>query len=191
MSFRSSSFAALIALAAGCATAAESPATAGSAVPASALAAGAVANPQFQISPVDDAWRAGLPRNADAATQAYLDRLAPGVVARANAYFEGGYWLQLWNFLLGLAVALALLGRRRSARVRDWAQRVGRKGFVGDAIYGGFFSVAGWLLSLPLTIYQGYFREHAYGMATQTFGPWFVEQLLALAHGNSTKHARS
>ena len=43
------------------------------------------------------------------------------------------------------------------------------------AIYGGFFSVAGWLLSLPLTIYQSYFRERAYGMATQTFGPWFGE----------------
>ena len=173
--------AALIALAAGCAGAAESPTTAGVAVPASASAADAVANPQFQISPVDDAWRASLPRDADAATQAYMDRLAPAVVARADAYFEGGYWLQLWNFLLGLAVALVLLGRRRSARVRDWAQRVGRKGFVRDAIYGGCFSVAGWLLSLPLTIYQGYFREHAYGMATQTFGPWFVEQLQALA----------
>ena len=41
--------------------------------------------------------------------------------------------------------------------------------------------LAGWLLSLPLTVYQGYFREHAYGMATQTFGPWFGEQLIGLA----------
>jgi predicted alpha/beta superfamily hydrolase len=62
--------------------------------------------------------------------------------------------------------------------VRDWAQRVVHKAFVRDALYGGFFAVAGWLLSLPLTSYQGYFREHAYGMATQTFGSWFVEQLI-------------
>ena len=47
--------------------------------------------------------------------------------------------------------------------------------------YGALFSIAGWLLSLPLTIYHGYFRERAYGMATQTFLPWFGEQLLALA----------
>jgi STE24 endopeptidase len=178
MTFKSSSVAALVALTVGCASAAES--TAASAA-ASAAAAAPVSNPQFHIGPVDDTWRAKLPRSADAATQAYMDRLSPDVVARANSYFEGGYWLQLWNFLLGLAISVALLSGRRSARVRDWAQRVGRKGLLRDAIYGGFFSVAGWLLSLPLTIYQSYFREHAYGMATQTFGPWFGEQLLALA----------
>jgi STE24 endopeptidase len=171
---------ALIALAMGGATAAE-PAVAATA--AASAPAALVSNPQFHILAVDDAWRSSLPRNADAATQAYMDRLPPDVVARSNGYFEGSYWLQLWNFLLGLAISLVLLGGRRSARVRDWAQRVGRKAFVRDAIYGGFFSVAGWLLSLPLTIYQGYVREHAYGMATQTFGPWFAEQLIGLAVG--------
>lgn len=180
MIFKRSIVAALIALTVGCASAAGSTA-APTAAAASAAAAAPVSNPQFHIGPVDDAWRAKLPRDADAATQAYMDRLPPDVVARANSYFEGGYWLQLWNFLLGLAISVALLGGRRSARVRDWAQRVGRKGLLRDAIYGGFFAMAGWLLALPLTIYQGYFREHAYGMATQTFGPWFGEQLLALA----------
>jgi STE24 endopeptidase len=140
-----------------------------------------VSNPQFHVRPVDEAWRTSLPRDADAATQSYLDRLPPEVVARSNAYFEGGYWLQLWNFLVGLAISAALLGGRRSAAVRDWAQRVGRRAFFRDAIYGAFYAVAGWVLSLPLAIYQGYVREHAYGMATQTFGPWFGEQLIALA----------
>jgi STE24 endopeptidase len=139
-----------------------------------------VSNPQFNIRPVNDAWRTSLPRNADEATKAYMDRLPTEVVVRANAYFEGGYWLQLWNFLLGLAISLVLLGQQRSARVRDWAQRVGRNKLMGDSIYGGFFALSSWLLSLPLTIYQGYFREHAYGMATQTFGPWFYEQLISL-----------
>ena len=109
-----------------------------------------------------------------------MDRLPPDVVARADAYFEGGYWLQLWNFLLGLAVSLLVLGNRRSARLRDWAARMGRKAFFRDAIYGAAFSVIGWVLTLPLVIYQGYFREHAYAMATQSFGPWFAEQLVAL-----------
>jgi len=137
-------------------------------------------NPQFHISPVDDAWRAGLPRDAAAATRAYLDRLPPEVVARSNAYFEGGYWLQLWNFLLWLAIAAVLLAGGRSARLRGWAQRVGRVSFLRDAIYGACFSVAVFVLGLPLTIYQGFVREHQYGMATQTFGPWFAEQLIGL-----------
>jgi STE24 endopeptidase len=148
---------------------------------ASAPVAGTVSNAQFHIQPVDDAWRASLPRDADAATQAYMDRLPKDVVARADAYFEGGYRLQLWNFLLGLLISAIVLGGRRSARIRDWAQRVGRKAFFRDAIYGAVFSVIGFVLSLPLTVYQGYLREHAYGMATQTFGPWFGEQMVAFA----------
>jgi STE24 endopeptidase len=147
---------------------------------AGAARAGSPASAQFRVRPVDDAWRAGLSRDPDAATQAYLDRLPADVVARSNAYFEGGYWLQLWNFLLGLAIAMFLLSGRRSARLRDWAQRVGRKAWIRDAIFGALYAVAAWLLSLPLTIYQGYVREHEYAMATQTFGPWFAEQLIAL-----------
>jgi len=137
--------------------------------------------PQFRIRAVDAGWTATLPRDAQSATQAYLDRLPADVVARSNAYFEGGYWLQLWNFLLGLAIALWLLAGRRSARLRDWAQRVGRKPLLRDAIFGALYAAAAWLLSLPLTVYQGYFREHQYAMATQTFGPWFTEQLVGLA----------
>ena len=64
------------------------------------------------------------------------------MVARSNAYFEGGYWLQLWNFLLGLAIVVLLLSGQRSARVRDWAQRVGRKAFLRDGLYGAFYTVA-------------------------------------------------
>ena len=169
-----------------CANAAEpaSPTGAGASTAASAArgaAADATTRPQFRIRPVDESWRASLPRTAGAATQAYLDRLPVDVVTRSNDYFEGGYWLQLWNFLLGLAVGLFLLAGRRAARMRDWAQRVGRKPFPRDALFGALYAVAAWLLSLPLTIYQGYFREHQYAMATQSFGPWFTEQLTGLA----------
>jgi STE24 endopeptidase len=133
------------------------------------------------IRPVDDAWRAALPLDATAATQAYLDRLSPEAVARSNAYYEGGYWLRLWNWLAGIAVALALLATRPSTAVRDWAARRLRWPPLRDAAYGAFYVAAGWLLVLPLTVYEGFFREHAYGMATQGFGAWFGEQLVSLA----------
>jgi STE24 endopeptidase len=151
--------------------------TAACCVPAAAAGA---ASPQFHVAAVDDAWRAALPRDADAATQAYLQRLPPETVARANAYFEGGYWLKLWNFLLTLAICAVLLGGRRAARVRDWARRTGRRPFLRDAIFGVYFPVASFVLGLPLTIYEGFLREHRYGLATQTFGPWFGEQLIGL-----------
>jgi STE24 endopeptidase len=136
--------------------------------------------PQFHVAPADDAWRAALPRDADAATQAYLDRLPADVVARANAYAEGGYWLQLWNFLALLAVCAVVLGGGRSARVRDFTQRIGRRAFVRDGLYGAYFAIASFVLGLPLVIYQGFVREHQYGMSTQGFGAWFFEQLVGL-----------
>lgn len=132
------------------------------------------------IRPVDDAWRAALPLDAHAATQAYLDRLSPEAVARSNAYYEGGYWLRLWNGLAGIAVALLLLATRPSTALRDWAARKLRWAPLRDAAYGAAYVAVGWLLTLPLTVYEGFVREHAYGMATQTFGAWFGEQLVGL-----------
>jgi STE24 endopeptidase len=62
---------------------------------AAVLAMPAAGAAGFHIRPVDNAWRAALPRDAQAATQAYLDRLPADVFARSNACFAGGYWLQI------------------------------------------------------------------------------------------------
>jgi STE24 endopeptidase len=134
----------------------------------------------FRIRAADDTWRASLPRDAKAATQAYLDRLPAPSVQRSNDYFEGGYWLQLWDFLVGLAFAALVLHGARSARVCDWAQRIGRRAFLRDALYGAAYALAGWVFSLPLTVYQGFVREHRYGMATQQLPAWLGDQLAAL-----------
>ena len=118
--------------------------------------------PPLHIAPVDDAWRAALPRDAKLATQAYLDRLPKEAVMRSNDYDEGGYWLQLWEFLLGLAIAALMLHGGRSARVRDWAQRVARHALLRDGLYGGVYGLVTGLLLLPLNFYRSYWREHGY-----------------------------
>src|SRR5205807_1958111 len=58
-----------------------------------------------------------------AATRAYLDQLPAEQRARSDAYFEGGYWLQLWTFLWTAAVFILLLQTGLSARMRDLARR--------------------------------------------------------------------
>src|SRR6476659_6650405 len=52
------------------------------------------------------------------ATRAWLDTVPPDKRARSDAYFEGGYWLILWNFLVNTAIAIFLLTSRISARLR-------------------------------------------------------------------------
>src|ERR1039458_3697149 len=37
--------------------------------------------------------------SVEAATDAYMARIPASARARSNAYFEGGYWLILWDFL--------------------------------------------------------------------------------------------
>ena len=61
-----------------------------------------------------------------AATRAWLETVPAEKLARSDAYFEGGYWLILWNFLVGAAISLLLLGSGLSARLRDFAERITR-----------------------------------------------------------------
>src|SRR6266705_3821658 len=61
-----------------------------------------------------------------AATDAYLATVPPDKKARSDAYFEGGYWLVLWDFLTSAAVYVLLLAAGWSARMRDLSERITR-----------------------------------------------------------------
>jgi Zn-dependent protease with chaperone function len=116
-----------------------------------------------------------------AATRAWLETVPADKRARSDAYFEGGYWLLLWEFLLSAAISIFLLGSRISARLRDFAERSTSIKALQVMLYSVGFILLSGVLSFPLTVYEGFIREHQYGMATQTFGPWFGEQLIGLA----------
>lgn len=107
-----------------------------------------------------------------AATSKYLARVNGAARARSDAYFEGGTWLQLLDLVYALAISGLLLGLRISANLRDWlADRIrGRvsQTIVFSALYVVIVSVA----TLPLSFYEGYLREHAYGLSNQTVLQW-------------------
>jgi STE24 endopeptidase len=126
------------------------------------------------------AAQAGPNFNAEAATEAYLDSLGAGRRAKSDSYFEGGYWLILWDFLYGGAVLLVLLETGWSARFRDLAERVTRRKPLVNWITWAQFSVATFALGLPLSVYEGFIREKQYGLMNQTFPAWFVDQLKLL-----------
>jgi STE24 endopeptidase len=119
--------------------------------------------------------------DVDAATEAYLAEMPASAQARSNAYFEGGYWLILWDFLYGVVVALILLNFRWSAGMRNVAERITRFRWLQTFIYWVEYLVLTTLLTAPIAIYEGYIREHQYGLATQTFGPWLGDQMKGLA----------
>lgn len=133
--------------------------------PALQIPAAAAASPSF------DAGRA---------TEAYLATVPPDKKARSDAYFEGGYWLQLWNVLYSVALFWALLTFGWSAAMRDRAERLIRWKWLQTAAYWCQFVLVTSVASFPLTVYSDFYREHQYGLATQTFWPWMGDQLKGL-----------
>src|SRR6266849_9259395 len=132
------------------------------------------------IIPMPPEAQASSHFNAEAATNAYLEAMPAQARARADAYFEGGYWLMLWDFLAGAIVAILLLNLRWSARMRDLAERVTRFKPVHTFVYWCEYLLVTAILTLPLAVYESYSREHKYGLATQTFGPWMSDQFKML-----------
>jgi len=125
--------------------------------------------------------------DVDAATAAYLGRLSPEARARSDAYFEGGYWLGLLDAVLSVAVSLLLLQTGLSRRIRDWTERRTRMRPLQTALYWSVYLALTTAVLLPVSAYEGFFREHACGLSNQTLPDWLTDQakgfLLSLVFG--------
>src|SRR5260370_2034910 len=109
-----------------------------------------------------------------------MAQLSPAARARSDAYFEGGYWLILWDCPIGLAGAWLFLGTRFSARLRDRIERITRFEWLQTAIYAALYILITSLLLLPWNVYENYLREHKDGLSNQTMGQWLVDQAKGL-----------
>ena len=124
---------------------------------------------------VPEASQPGVGFDVDKATESYIALLSPEQRAQSDAYFEGGYWLQLWGFLYGILVCAVFIVSGLSQKLRDTAKRISHRPWLYTAIYAVFWLLAAELLSLPWALYTGYFREHAYGLSNLSLGAWFGE----------------
>ena len=142
-----------------------------SSAPAAPVSPQAVQNAVAQLSDIN------------AAVEAYLAKMPPAQRARSNAYFEGGYWLLLWDFLSTTIALWLLLQFRWSARMRNLAERVTRLRPIQTALYWIQFLIFVSVITFPLTVYEGYFREHKYGLLNQALGAWMRDQAVMLVVG--------
>ena len=121
---------------------------------------------------------AGQSFDIKAAVDAYLAKMPADRRAQSDAYFEGGYWLLLWDFLVLVFVMWLLLHFRWSAKMRNLAERITRFRPLQTALYWVQFIIVVSVLTFPLELYEGYFREHKYGLLNQNFGEWMLDQLV-------------
>jgi STE24 endopeptidase len=64
--------------------------------------------------------------------------------------------------------------------MRDFAWRLGGRGYFGTVLYAAQYLVVTALLSFPLNAYEGFWREHQYGLSNQGLGAWLGELLTSL-----------
>jgi STE24 endopeptidase len=121
--------------------------------------------------------------DADEATREWLSTLSPEARAKSDAYFEGGYWLILWDFVAALVVIWLFLGTRLSVRMRDLAERITKMRWLQTAIYAAQYIVLSTLFGLPWAIYEGWFRERQYGMSNQMLAGFLGDELTGLIIG--------
>src|SRR5579872_2277736 len=119
---------------------------------------------------------ANKPFDPQNAVSAYLNRVGSAARARSDAYFEGGYVLIAVDAVYAIAVSALLLWFKISARMRNLAQRLSRSRFWQAPIYVVQYLAVTTLLTLPLTIYEGFYRERTYGLMNQTFLQWLGDQ---------------
>jgi STE24 endopeptidase len=121
--------------------------------------------------------------DAASATDAYIATMDAAARARSDAYFEGGYWLILLNLLAGLAMAFLLLQTGFSKNLRDRIAAIVKLKSLTIAVYAALYTLVTTLILFPLTLWQGYFREHSYGLSTMSMGGWLSEQAIGLVMG--------
>jgi STE24 endopeptidase len=113
------------------------------------------------------------------ATEQLLNTIPAATRTKADNYTEGGYWLQLWNFVAAAITAWVFLFGGLSAYLQKISGKWKNRNLC-NFVYIVLFILFTYLLSLPIDIYQNFIREHQYGFSNQNFIQWLVSDLLLL-----------
>jgi Zn-dependent protease with chaperone function len=98
--------------------------------------------------------------------------MVPEPSALAIQYHRSGNVLWAVETGVGMIVPAVLLFSGLSARLRSLSHRVGRGWFRALLLYAVLFALLVAVLTLPLSYYAGYVRQHQYGLSNQSLGAW-------------------
>ncbi len=97
----------------------------------------------------------------------------PEPSAKAMAFYHSGNRLWVLNRVWAILLTGTLAFSGASARLRTWAQRMGRIWFFTVGLYVVMYLAVVFVIDLPLSFYLGYVRLHDYGLSNQTLAKWF------------------
>ena len=116
-----------------------------------------------------------------AETARYIDSLGAANLQKAHEYTVGGHWILLWGLVVGAVVTLLIVRSgildRLEARIPE--RRKALRSFVVPAVY----MIISSLLTLPWSIYAGWWREKGYGRTSQPLADYLGQSAIALVIG--------
>ena len=118
-----------------------------------------------------------------AETNKYIASLPAEAQAKSDAYFEGGYWLPLWNLVVSFVLMFVLFRTGVLTHLRDLAERITRFRYVQGMIFIVLYTLVMWVVDLPWDYYEGFVREHQYGLSNLSVGGWLAERATGLLPG--------
>lgn len=99
---------------------------------------------------------------------------------KAVQYYQSGNVLWVIDQVCSILLLVVILGTGLSARLRDWAWRIGRKWFFALVVYFILFTILTTIVDLPRVYYEEFVRQHAYELSNQTLQKWWTDSLITL-----------
>ena len=98
--------------------------------------------------------------------------MVPEASELAMQYYRSGNVLWIVDLVWSFLIPLLFLFTGLSGRLGTIAKNVGKKWYFSFVVFLALFIGINQLISFPLDFYEGYIREHQYGLSTQTFARW-------------------
>ena len=115
--------------------------------------------------------------NAQAATARYIDSLGTENLEKAAHYTVGNHWLLLWGLIVSAVITWLVV---RSGVLDRLQARLERRSFAMRAfLVSAAYLLISALLTLPWSIYEGWWRERAYDRSSQPLGDFLAQSAIA------------
>ncbi|WP_300532247.1 M48 family metallopeptidase [Maricaulis sp.] len=118
--------------------------------------------------------------DAEAATRAYIDSLGPEALERAAAYTTGNHWLMLGGLVVGVVTAWLII---RLGWLSAIERTFGERSNIGVFVIGFAYMLVSAIITLPWTIYSGWWREAQFDRTSQALGDFLAQSALGTAIG--------
>jgi STE24 endopeptidase len=133
---------------------------------------------QDMTAVVTDAWRAALPRDPQAATEAYLARVPAEMRARGEAVSQTRYYVFGARVALTLGAICLFLFSGAAAQLAAGLGRLKRMDWAQDMLFAAALFGLLYLILLPVDVYAGFVRPRHFGFADRPFADWLRDRSL-------------